>query len=148
MKKKLAVVGLLAGGIALTGLAGSAYAQGGGASTAKPAGPKGQGVVMACVKGGTMKGVHVKGEPEKGTSSAKEPGGLPTLPKGAPPLRLGTGGKAIPAPPSGAMLTKRAAKAFAEKDAHGIPKLGPLPKGVHCTVLKPGAPGTRPAPVR
>jgi hypothetical protein len=150
MKKKLAVVGLLAGGIALTGLAGSAYAQG-GTPTAKPAGPKGQGVVMACVKGGTMKGGPVtggpvKGKPEKGKISIKEPGGLPALPKGAPPLKLGTGGKAIPASPSGAKLTKRAVKARAEADAHALPKLGPPPKGAHCVILKPGTPGTRPAP--
>ena len=149
MKKKLAVVGLLAGGIALTGLAGSAYAQG-GTPDAKPTGPKGHGVIaLACVKGGTVKGRPIKGMPDKGKVSIKEPGKLPPLPKGAPltkgapPLKMRTGGKAIPAP--GTELSKKALKVFAE-GGHGVPKIGPLPKGVHCTVVKPGTPGAPPAP--
>lgn len=143
MKKKLAVVGVLAGGVALTGLAGSAYAQG-GTPTAKPTGPKGHGATaIACVKGGATTGGPITGKPEKGKVSIKEPGKLPPLPEGAPPLKLRSGGKAIPAP--GAKLTKRAVKILAE-DAHGAPKIGPLPKGVHCMVVKPGSLGAPPVP--
>jgi hypothetical protein len=138
MKKKLVAVGVLAGGIALTGLAGSAYAQG-GTPTAKPAPAKGHGTVVIC----GAKGQHVKGKPEKGAVSIKEPGKLP--PPGAPALKLRTGGKAIPAPPPGAKVTKGAVKITAKGGAPGTVKLGPLPKGTHCFVVKPGTAGAAPA---
>jgi hypothetical protein len=145
MKKKLVAAGVLAGGIALTGLAGSAYAQG-GTPAVKPTGPKGQGAIaIACVKGAPIKGKPGKGLPEKGkVVSIREPGKLPALPKGALPLELRSGGKAVPAP--GAKLSKHAVKILTKAGAQGMPKLGPLPKGAHCTVVKPGTPGAPPAP--
>jgi hypothetical protein len=142
MKKKFVAVGVLAGGIALTGLAGSAYAQG-GTPTAKPTGPKGKGATaIICV----AKGEPIKGKPEKGAFSIKEPGKLPPLPPGAPALKVRSGGKALPAPPPGAKIAKGAVEITTKDGAHGIPKLGPLPKGVHCTVVKPGTPGAPPVP--
>jgi hypothetical protein len=138
MKKKLVAVGVLAGGIALTGLAGSAYAEGGKA-TAKPTGPKGKGVTaIACVG----KGARIKGKPEKGVTVFK-PGKFPPPGKA---VKVRTGGKALPAPPPDAKIAKGAIKITTKDGAHGIPKLGPLPKGVHCMVVKPGTPGAPPAP--
>src|SRR5260370_42121661 len=51
MKKKIVAVGLLAGSIALTGLGGAAYADGGGtpAGPAKPHGPDGKHIAIACI---------------------------------------------------------------------------------------------------
>jgi hypothetical protein len=152
MKKRLIATGLLAGGIALTGLAGSAYAAG-ATPTAKDTGPvkvagpvKGRGpVAVACVG----KGAHIKGKPEKGTFSVKEPGGLPALPETGkaltkvPPAKV-TGrtadGKALPAPPPGAKVTRL----IREKGGRGTVKLGPVPKGLHCFSVKPGTPGAPP----
>jgi hypothetical protein len=137
MKKKLVAVGVLAGGIALTGLAGSAYAEGGKA-TAKPTGPKGKGVTaIACIG----KGEHIKGKPEKGIVAIK-PGKFPPLGKA---VKVRADGKALPAPPPGAKITKGAVKIAAKGGAPSTVKLGPLPKGVHCMVVKPGTPGAPPA---
>jgi hypothetical protein len=144
MKKKLVTVGLLAGGIALTGLAGSAYAEG-GAPTTKPAAPPHAGagtgavagksaVAIACVR--TDK--HIKGKPEKGIVSFKKDDGRPALSSaGAPPLKVRTG-KALPALPRGVRATT---KVIARKGgAPGDVKILPAPKGAHCYKVKPGAP--------
>ncbi|GAB2871759.1 hypothetical protein GCM10027176_86610 [Actinoallomurus bryophytorum] len=152
MKKRFIATGLLAGGVALTGLAGSAYAAG-ATPTAKDTGPvkvtgpaKGHGpVAVACVG----KGVHIKGKPEKGTFSVKEPGDLRVPPETGKPLTKVPGsvvpgrtadGKALPAPPPGAAVTK----VIREKNRHGGPKLGPVPKGLRCFSVKPGTPGAPP----
>jgi hypothetical protein len=147
MKKRLIATGVLAGGVALTGLAGSAYAAG-ATPTAKDTGPvkvtspvKGHGpVAFAC----TGKGVHIKGKPEKATFSVKEPGGLPALKPGKRSVKVidgkvmgktGGGTKALPAPPPGAKVTK------ALKDKVVTAKMKALPKGVRCFSVKPGIPG-------
>ncbi|MDN3354748.1 hypothetical protein [Actinomadura sp. DC4] len=150
MKKKLAAACLLAGGIALTGLSGSAFAQGGSATTtAKPGVPKGKGVSGVICAG---KAGHIKGRPEKGTVTSKEPGRLPGLPKpvkggslkvikdGGGKAVKGEGGKTLPAPPPGGV------KITARTGPDGTVKIGKLPKGVHCSVVKPGADGTLPTP--
>lgn len=143
MKKKLVAVGLLAGGIALTGLAGSAYAEG-GAPTTKPAAPphagagKGVGagkgtVAIACVRTGK----HIKGKPEKGVVSFKKGDGRPALSSaGAPALKVRTG-KALPALPPGVRATKVIAR---KGGAPGDVKTLPVLKGAHCYKVKPGAP--------
>jgi hypothetical protein len=150
MKKKLVAAGVLAGGIALTGVAGSTVAAsaasaGGGKATTAPVLVKGHGpIAIAC----HSKGGHIKGKREKGAISIKE-GKLPPLPAGAPTIRTRSGGKALPAPPSGAehlKIAKGAVKVTAKGDAPGTIRIGPLPKGVHCAVVKPGTPGAPPAP--
>jgi len=144
MKKKLVTVGLLAGGIALTGLAGSAYAEGGAPAT-KPAAPPHAGagtgagagksaVAIACVR--TDK--HLKGKPEKGIISFKKDDGRPALSSaGAPALKVRTG-KALPALPR---RVRAGTKVIARKGgAPGDVKILPAPKGAHCYKVKPGAP--------
>jgi len=153
MKKKLVAAGVLAGGIALTGMAGStasATSAEGGKATAPPVLVKGHGpIAIAChAKGGHIKGGHIKGKPEKGAISIKK-GKLPPLPAGAPTISTRSGGKALPAPPPGAKrlkFAKGAVKVTAKGDAPSTIKIGPLPKGVHCAVVKPGTPGAPPAP--
>jgi hypothetical protein len=147
MKNRLVAAGLLAGGIALTGLTGSAYATG-----ATPAAKDtGKGKVTSAVKGhGPVafacvgKGVKIKGKPEKQTFSTKEPGRLPALTAtGKPPVKIingRTGGdaKELPAPPPGAKVTK------VLKDKAALAKIKALPKGVRCFSMKPGIPGGHP----
>lgn len=148
MKNRLVAAGLLAGGIALTGLTGSAYAAG-AIPAAKDTGKgnvKGHGpVAFACVG----KGVKIKGKPEKSTFSVKELSKLPALSKtGKPPAKViggkATGGKvagdaeALPAPPAGAKVTK------VLKDGAATAKIKALAKGVRCFSVKPGTPGGPP----
>jgi hypothetical protein len=137
MKKKLVAVGVLAAGVALTGLAGSAYAEGGKA-TAKPTHPKGKGAIAIACLG---RGEHIKGKPEKGVVAIKPD----EFPPSGKAVRMRTGAKALPAPPPGAKITKGTVRVTAKGGAPGTVKFGPLPKGVHCTVVKPGTPGAPPA---
>ncbi len=107
MKKKIVVVGALAGGIALTGLAGSAYADGGASAPAsrpqagpgKPAPGKpvpGKPGGMVCVAKGDA---ATKQKLLKDLASVKDLAGikgkLPSLPPGKPIFRM-KGGKALP----------------------------------------------------
>jgi hypothetical protein len=127
MKKRIIAAGLLASGAALTGLAGSAYAQG-SAPTTKPTGPGKGRVVVACVG----KGAHLKGKPGKGKGivTAKEAGKPPVLARqGKPVFKV----NAKAAPP-------RLAKVIGGKGGVKIT----TPKGTHCFTVKPGAPGGPP----
>jgi hypothetical protein len=147
MKNRLVAAGLLAGGIALTGLTGSAYAAG-ATPTAKDTGKgkvtgavKGHGpVAIACVG----KGVKSNGKPEKQSFSGKKPGKLAALPApGEAPVKVingktGGGAKELPAPPPGAKVTK------ALMDKVALAKIKALPKGVRCFSMKPGIPGGHP----
>jgi hypothetical protein len=149
MKNRLVAAGLLAGGIALTGLTGSAYAA--GATPAAKA--TGKGKVTGAVKGKAQAfacvgtGVKIKGKPGKQTFSVEEPGGLPALKPGKRSVKVidgkvigktGGGTKALPAPPPGAKVTK------ALKDKAVTAKMKALPKGVRCFSVKPGTPGGHP----
>lgn len=146
MNKKVATVGLLAGGIALAGLTGSAYAEGSGAA-GKPVTPvKGHGpIVVICA------GTAVKGKAgEKGTVRIPEKAKLPTLVK-----RLD--GKPVFTADDGKVPGGKPVTVVRDKDGHttvaiGKPPKGlPLPpkgvpgKGVKCTTVKPGTPGAPPA---
>jgi hypothetical protein len=141
VNKKVVTVGLLAGGIALTGLTGSAYAEG-AAPAGKPAAPpKGQ-VHKALVCVSTIG--PVKGKGEKGIVTMREDGRLPA---GKPVIK----GKVVPGP-AGA----RSVMVVRDKNGHttvsvgtppkGLPKPPPgvSAKGVHCTSVRPGTPGAPP----
>jgi hypothetical protein len=144
-KNRLVAAGLLAGGIALTGLTGSAYAAG-TTPAAKDTGKgkvtraaKGHGpVAIACVG----KSVKIKGKPEKSTFSVKKPGKRPVTIIGGKLTAGKRGGdaKGLPAPPPGAKVLKLKAL----KDGAATAKLRALPKGVHCFSVKPGTPGGPP----
>ncbi|GLY77017.1 hypothetical protein [Actinoallomurus iriomotensis] len=148
MRNRLIAVGVLAGGIALTGLAGSAYAAGASpavsrsAPTTVPA--KGTSpVAIVCVG----KGAKLKVRPEKGPKevvTGKVPGKARALVKvNGRIVKAIPKGAALPAPPSGATVVK------ATKDGKGHVKIGPLPKGVHCSQVKPGTKGVPlPPPAR
>jgi hypothetical protein len=136
MKKKLIATGVLAGAITITGLAGSAYAQG-GTATEKPSAPKkGHGpVLIACVGG------HVKGKPEKGVVLSREAGKPPA---GAPALTV-----TAKAPRGAKAIKVIKVKGRPPVVTVGSPAKGTLPKppkGVHCKTVKPGTPGAPPAP--
>lgn len=159
MRKKIIVVGLLAGGAALTGLAGSAHAEGGTTAPGpgKTAGPAGKPITVHCVgtavpgKGVPGKGVPGKAVPGKaGTGKGGEliirersgaewtgtkPPALP--PRGRTVLKTG-GGKALPAPPPGATVT-RGGPVTVFKDGKGTTTIKP-PKGMHCSVGHSGLP--------
>ena len=152
MKNRLVAAGLLAGGIALTGLTGSAYAAG-ATPAAKDTGKgkvtgaaKGHGpVAIACVG----KDKKVRSKPEKGGFSIKEPGEFPALPQtGKVPVKIiggKTGGdaKGLPVPPAKAKLSK------VLKDGAATAKIRALPKGMHCFSVKSGTlGGTPPVPAR
>jgi hypothetical protein len=134
MKKRFIAAGVLAGGIALTGVAGSAYAASGGgtehparAALAVPGKAGAQGPITVRCTGG-----HAKVKGEKGLTSVRKPPGRDE--KGGTKMRTGTG-TALPAPPPGAeVVTKKGA----------LPVIK-APKGVHCTQVKgvPGAPPKR-----
>src|SRR5258708_27137191 len=91
MKKKIVAVGLLAGSIALTGLGGAAYADGGAtpAGPAKPHGPDGKPITIACIskdgpgKPGTFSKPGVSGGSGKPVFSAQSAPHRPALPPGA-----------------------------------------------------------------
>ncbi|MFB9832743.1 hypothetical protein [Actinoallomurus acaciae] len=144
MRSRLIVVGALAGGIALTGLAGSAYAA--GASPSAPSAPsassaagpvgtaapaKGTGPVGVICVG---KGVKVKGKPgkgpEKGIVTSKDLAGHFATARKAGKLVKVAGRAAAPPPGAEAVKVTRAGR--------GTVKIGPLPKGVHCSQVKPG----------
>jgi hypothetical protein len=146
MKNRLVGAGLLAGGIALTGLTGSAYA----ANAAPAAKDTGKGKVTRAVKGPVAfacvgKGVKIKGKPGKPAFSVKVPGKLPAVKPGKRAVKVidgkvidgktGGGAKALPAPPAGAKVTK---------DEAVTAKMKALPKGVRCFSVKPGTPGGHP----
>lgn len=140
MKKKLVAVGVLAGAVTLTGVAGSAYAQSGGTTakptTAKPG--KGEGPILVSCVGGQVKG---KDKGEKGIVTSKEPG---KLPPGAPAHTL-----KIKAPHGAKFVKVTKVKGKPPVVTVGKPPKGlppKPPKGVHCTTMKPGTPGTLPAP--
>jgi hypothetical protein len=152
MKINLIAAGVLAGGIAVAGLTGSAYAASGTAKTGGTAKPSGTaGVVAGAVKGHgpiaiacTGKVVRIKGEPEKTLRikgkpgkaiSIKAPGKLPAPPAGVPVLA--THGKALPAPPAGTKVTK-----LIRVKGKAVVKAS---KGLHCVQVKPGTPGAPPA---
>jgi hypothetical protein len=142
MKNRLVAAGLLAGGIALTGLTGSAYAAG-ATPAAKDTGKgkvtgaiKREAPAFACVG----KGVKIKGKPGKlpalkpGKRAVKVTGGKVTGGK-VIDGRTGGGAKALPAPPPGAKVTR---------DGAVTAKMKALPKGVRCFSVKPGIPGGHP----
>ncbi len=170
MKKKILAAGLLAGGIAVTGLAGSAYATSGdpaGKPGAKAKGPAG--TIVTCVAtGGRVRGVPG----DKGAIGTKDKAGAipgkgergPLGPKGEKGFTVakgngekgavwtkGPGTKPIPVPPPDAELGPVPPKG-AKRDARftvlkGAPGVKPVPpKGAHCTVGKPGS--LPPLPVR
>ena len=144
MKIKLIAAGVLAGGIAVAGLTGSAYAASDTpkTKTGGTAGPTGivagtakehGAIAIACAG----KGVRINGKPGKAIS-IKAPGKLPATPeKGGPVFR--TGGKALPAPPAGAKVTRLLAT-----KGKGIVRIGPAPKGLRCVEVKPATPGAPP----
>jgi hypothetical protein len=148
MRKRIIAVGVLAGGIALTGLAGSAYAAGASPATSSaPATAKAKGpIAIVCVgekAGGKAGGKTDAGKPGKviiGGEAGKRVKHearveLPGKPLGKP-------GKIVQprkAPP-GALVTK------ATVDGKGTVKIGPLPKGVHCSKVMPGTKGAPPLP--
>jgi hypothetical protein len=163
MKKKIIVVGVLAGAAALTGLAGSAYAEG-GTTVPKPGkttGPIGKPLAVSCIgTAGPGKGVPGKGVPGRaltgkggevavdGKTGGKETGVKGTGVKGTgvkpPPLppagrtvwKTGGGGRALPAPPAGAKALPGGPVAVFD-DGKGTLKIKP-PKGVRCSVSDPG----------
>jgi hypothetical protein len=114
MKKRFVAAGLLAGGVALTVVAGSAYGEG-GTSTGKTTHPETSTghVIVSC----TGPGASAKGKAEKGVVTMKENGKL----RQAPPAGRKTGGK----------ITLKG-------DGPGTVKVGSAPKGVHCSTSKPG----------
>jgi hypothetical protein len=125
MRKKFVVAGVLTGGIALTGLAGSAHAEG-GAAAASPAAPVGKGhgrIAVICL---------AKKKPTKGVVSTMKP-----VVAGKPMIKLKGGDKAFPAPPFAA---KDAAKILAKKKALGTVRIWTENKMTHCAVVKPGMP--------
>jgi hypothetical protein len=148
MRNRLIAVGVLAGGIALTGLAGSAYAAGASpaassakrsAATTVPA--KGASpVAIVCVG----KGVKAKDAPEKGAKkifTGKVRGETRALAKvNGRVIKAIPKGTALPAPPPGAAVVK------VTKDGKGNVRIGALPKGVHCSQVKPGTKGVPAVP--
>ncbi len=162
MRKKMISIGLLVGGATVAGLVGSAYAEDGTPSGKAATGPvAGRGpVAVACAganAGGTSGGAARPGERGRVfTSDGKHPlptgkptmtfrtgGRPPALPPGKPAHVVGGGGKALPAPPSSG--TGGHVTFSAKKGAHGAVGFGPLPKGVHCSTVKPGAPSPLPS---
>jgi hypothetical protein len=148
MNKKVVAVGLLAGGIALTGLAGSAYAEG-SAPVKKTIAANGHGpTAVACW--GTSGPVKDKAG-EKGIVTMPGEGKLPPLPK--PPASISMikvrDGKVVAG-------TAKGVKVVQDKDGRvtvtagtppkglPVPPKGLPPKGVHCTTVKPGTPGAPP----
>ncbi|MGI8331372.1 hypothetical protein ACRYCC_15530 [Actinomadura scrupuli] len=157
MRKKIIVVGVLAGGAALAGLAGSAYAEGGTVpGPGKAHGPDGKPVAVSCI--GT--GVPGKGMPAKAVPGKAVPGkgGEPALkvktgakgtgvklpPRGKTLFKTGDGGKALPAPPPGTKLLPGGPVKIL-KDGKGTLKIK-APKGVRCSAGHPGGPGVPPPP--
>jgi hypothetical protein len=123
MRKRIIAVGVLAGGIALTGLAGSAYAAGTSPATSSaPAAAKAKGpVAIVCVAGKKN-----PGKPGKVIVHRAAPG--KSLVKSGKPVQVR---KALP----GALVTK------ATVDGKHTVKIGPLPKGVHCSKVMTGTKG-------
>ena len=149
MKNRLIGAGLLAGGIALTGLTGSAYAAGATPAAKDPGTGKVTGaakdhgpVAITCVGTGTA----LKGTSGKPTLSVEEPGKLPALRKpGKRPVTIiggktGENAQGHRAPPAGAKVLKLRAL----NDRAATAKFKALPKGVHCFPVKPGIPGGPP----
>jgi hypothetical protein len=144
MKNRLVAAGLLAGGIALTGLTGSAYA----ADATPAAKDPGKGKLTGAAKGhgpGAIacirKRTQIKGEPEQ-ILPIKKPGKRPVTIIGGKPAagKKGDDIKGHPAPPAGIKVLKLRAL----KDGAATAKLKALPKGVHCFWAKPGTPGAPP----
>jgi hypothetical protein len=148
MKKMIVGIGLLAGGTALTGLAGSAYAQNGTAVkdpavVAKAQGPdavaKGGGpVAIVCTK----KGGPIKGKPGKVRFSLKSDGKLPAA-RAKKAFMVRGGASAIPAKPGekGTVMLKEAP---GQVKLGPPPKLGPPSKSADCVRVKPGDLGSPP----
>ncbi|HXA60657.1 MAG TPA: hypothetical protein VNW94_15965 [Streptosporangiaceae bacterium] len=151
MKKKIVAVGLLAGSIALTGLGGAAYADGGAtaAGPAKPHRTDGKRIAIACIskggpgKPGTFSAPGVSGGSDKPVfATTGGPKGLPFPPAGAKVLRSGGGGGMIAVPPPGGKLPKGAVKIDFNGPMHTL-KIAPGSKGVRCFEV-PGGPGALP----
>lgn len=157
MKKKVVAVGLLAGGIGLTGLAGSAYAEGSApaktpakapAASVKVHGP------TAVVCYGTARSVRFKGEIVTKLGKGKLPP-LPKPPAGKTMIKV-RNGKVVSGSAGGKGVTVVRDKngrttVTVGTPPKGLPKPppGPPPKGAHCTTVKPGTPGAPPPlPVR
>lgn len=150
-KKKIVAAGLLAGSIALTGLGGAAYADGGGTSAgpAKPHGPDGKHMTIACIskdgpgKPGTFSAPGVSGGSDKPvftTNGAIK--GLPFPPAGAKVVQSGEGGATTAFPPPGGKAPKDAVKIDFNQATHTL-KIAPGSKGVRCFEV-PGGPGALP----
>lgn len=159
MNKKVLAVGLLAGGIGLTGLAGSAYAEGPAAAKAPAKAPATTPGVKAKGHGPTAMVCYGTGGPAKGRINAKgmkvivaEKGKLPALPKppaGAKTIKL-KNGKVVSGSAKGVTVVRdrngHTTVTVGGKPPKGLPKppSGPPPKGVHCMTVKPGTPGAPP----
>jgi hypothetical protein len=130
MRKRIIAVGVLAGGIALTGLAGSAYAAGTSPATSSaPAAAKAKGpVAIVCVAGKKN-----PGKPGKVIVHRAAPG--KSLVKSGKPVRLPGKPVQVRKALPGALVTK------ATVDGKHTVKIGPLPKGVHCSKVMTGTKG-------
>jgi hypothetical protein len=164
VNKKVLAVGLLAGGIGLTGLAGSAYAEGPAAAKAPAKAPAKTpakapaGLSAVAVKGhgptavvcyGTAGSAKFKGEILTKTGKGKLPP-LPKPPAGKTMIKV-RGGKVVSGPAGAEGVTVVRDKngrttVTVGTPPKGLPKPppGPPPKGGHCTTVKPGTPGAPP----
>lgn len=145
MNKKVVTVGLLAGGIALTGLAGSAYAEGSGSKPTTP--PKKADVPSAVICTGTD-GPGTGKVGVKGIVTRRIDGKAPALPKlpGGKPVVTVHAGKAIKVAGGEAVTVVRDKNGHTTvtvgKPPKGLPPKSAVGKGVKCTTVKPGTPGT------
>ncbi len=134
MKKRIIAATLLATGAALTGLAGSAYAEGSAPATKPTGAVKERGlVVITCTAKSKVE--LPKGKPDKGIVTWKNAGKPPVIRR---VFRVHTQG----GPPPGAKVGT--SKTIAEKGGKGDVKIAPPPKGAHCFVVRPGTPGGSP----
>jgi hypothetical protein len=143
MKKKTVVVGLLAGSIALTGLGGAAYADGGAfGGPLKPLGPGGRYTAVTCIK---KAGPGKPGAPGVSGKKVFKTNGdlkvLPVPPAGAKVGQPGAGGVTTAFPPPGDKAPEDTVKIVFNDAGHPL-KGDPGAKGVQCFQV-PGGPGAR-----
>ena len=144
MKKRIVAAGVLAGGIALTGLAGAAYADGGTPaapgkpSTAKPSVPGKAGPVTGRPTGPTAIACVAKGKAFKGADDIKNAKLIKDIAGHKGVGKLPPPGKAIFKTRDGKVI---AGAPGAKSTVHLIGKGGPVPvpKGAHCVKVKPGS---------
>lgn len=151
MNKKVVTVGLLAGGIALTGLAGSAYAEGSGSKPATP--PKKTDAPSAVICIGTdgpgtgkagAGGIvteHFDGKARALPKPPNVPGGKPVVTLHNGKTAKVAGGKAVTV-----VRDKNGhTTVVVGKPPKVLPPKGAVGKGVTCTTVKPGTPGAPPS---